>query len=46
MSFGVVASIALMGWQTGLLFAGAVLLLCLVLRDKFAGRAEPGGNET
>ncbi len=35
-----------MGWQTWLLVAGAVLLLCLVLRAKFAARPPTGGNET
>lgn len=35
-----------MGWQTWLLVVGAVLLLCFVLRAKFATRPPTGGNET
>ena len=40
------AHIEVMGWQTWLLVAGAVLLLCLVLRAKFTTRPPTGGNET
>ena len=40
------AHIEVMGWQTWLLVAGAILLLCLVLRAKFAKRPPTGGNET
>jgi len=40
------AHIDVMGWQTWLLVAGAVLLLCFVLRAKFATRPPTGGNET
>ncbi len=40
------AHIDVMGWQTWLLVAGAVLLLCLVLRAKFTTRPPTGGNET
>ena len=40
------AHIDVMGWQTWLLVAGAVLLLCLVLRAKFASREESGRDGT
>ena len=40
------AHIEVMGWQTWLLVAGAVLLLCLVLRAKFASREESGRDGT
>ena len=40
------AHIEVMGWRTWLLVAGAVLLLCFVLRAKFAPRPPTGGNET
>ena len=40
------AHIEVMGWQAWLLVAGAILLLCLVLRAKLATRPPAGGNET
>ncbi len=40
------AHIAVMGWRTWLLVAGAILLLCLVLRAKFTARPPTGGSET
>ncbi len=40
------ANIDVMGWRTWLLVAGAVSLLCLVLRAKFISRAESGRDET
>ncbi len=40
------AHIEVMGWQTWLLVAGAVLLLCLVLRARLATRPPTGGNGT
>ena len=40
------AHIEVMGWQTWLLVAGAILLLCLVLRAKLATRSLPGRDGT